>query len=116
MLKFSIYRIFKVIVHLLPTYHELKQQLPLKASQAAFVEKNRQIIQQILNGSDPRLLVIVGPCSIHDKVSAKEFAKHLKELSLFVSNEYFLVMRAYCEKPRTITGWKGFLYDPCLDG
>lgn len=101
---------------LLPTYNELKNQFPISSSQSAFIAATKQTLEQILNGLDPRLLLIAGPCSIHDIASAKEFALHLKELAPLISNEYFLVMRVYCEKPRTITGWKGFLYDPSLDG
>ena len=69
-----------------------------------------------MNGTDPRKAVIVGPCSIHDKKSAIEYAKRFKELSEKVGRSLFLVMRVYFEKSRTFTGWKGLLYDPHLDG
>lgn len=94
---------------------ELKNLYPLQATQKAFVEKNRKDISQILNGSDPRHLLIVGPCSIHDLKSAKEYARKLKQLTMEVSDHFLLVMRAYFEKPRTKLGWKGFLHDPGLD-
>lgn len=100
----------------LPSYSELKCHLPVSPSQSAFIEQSRHTIGKILSGADQRLLLIVGPCSIHDPASAKEFAVHLKELASSVSSQFFLAMRVYCEKPRTIAGWKGFLYDPFLDG
>lgn len=100
----------------LPSYEELKSRLPLSSSQRTFIEQNREIVRQILQGISPRLLLIVGPCSIHDRLSAKDFAIQLKRLSTEVASHFLLVMRVYCEKPRTSTGWKGFLYDPYLDG
>lgn len=95
---------------------QLKQQLPLSPQSAAQVAEQRQIIQNILEGKDHRLMVITGPCSIHDEASALEYAEKLKQLQEQVSDQIFLVMRAYIEKPRTTVGWKGFLYDPELDG
>jgi 3-deoxy-7-phosphoheptulonate synthase len=70
----------------------------------------------VLNGDDPRLLVVVGPCSLHDPASALEYAARLAELALQVSDQLLLVMRAYVEKPRTTVGWKGLVYDPQLNG
>tara|TARA_Y100001949_G_scaffold168312_1_gene166904 strand:+ start:10104 stop:11009 length:906 start_codon:yes stop_codon:yes gene_type:complete len=70
----------------------------------------------VLNGDDPRLLVVVGPCSLHDPASALEYAERLAELAPQVSDQLLLVMRAYVEKPRTTVGWKGLVYDPQLDG
>ena len=96
--------------------HQLKAQLPLSSALKQQVAQHRQIIQNILAGTDPRLLVIVGPCSIHDSQTALEYAEKLKQLQSQVSDQIFLVMRAYIEKPRTTIGWKGFLYDPDLDG
>lgn len=100
----------------LPSYKELKTRFPLLSSQHSFIEESRQTVRSILNGTDPRLIVIVGPCSIHDPQSAKEFAQRLRQLVLDVSPHLYLIMRVYCEKPRTSFGWKGFLYDPLLDG
>jgi len=100
----------------LPTYQELKSQISLFPSAKLFIEQSRQTIRKILFGQDPRLLLIVGPCSIHDISSAKEYARRLKILSEKISNHFFIIMRAYCEKPRTASGWKGYLYDPYLDG
>lgn len=103
-------------MQLLPSYKDLKTQFASNDSQRDFIKINRQTIRNILNGIDPRFLLIVGPCSIHDVKSAKEYALRLKSLSKRVSNHFFILMRVFCEKPRTITGWKGFLYDPHLDG
>jgi 3-deoxy-7-phosphoheptulonate synthase len=100
----------------LPSYEALKDQFPIKDCQRSFIENSRQTICNILMGKDKRLLLIVGPCSIHDRLSAKDFATRLKHLSAAVSTHFFCVMRAYCEKPRTTAGWKGFLYDPYLNG
>ncbi|WP_299151675.1 3-deoxy-7-phosphoheptulonate synthase [uncultured Acinetobacter sp.] len=95
---------------------QLKQHLPLSPQLTAQVAEHRQVIQNILTGKDQRLLVITGPCSIHDEASALDYAKKLKQLQTQVADQIFLVMRAYIEKPRTTVGWKGFLYDPNLDG
>lgn len=100
----------------LPTYQELKTRFPLTPTQSFFISKSRQTTGAILNGTDPRLLLIVGPCSIHDRLSAKDFASQLRKLANAMSSQFFLIMRIYCEKPRTASGWKGFLYDPLLDG
>ncbi|WP_443098257.1 3-deoxy-7-phosphoheptulonate synthase [Acinetobacter sp.] len=96
--------------------HQLKAQLPLSNPLARQIAEQRETIQNILEGRDKRLLVITGPCSIHDTESALEYAEKLKQLQAQVSDHIFLVMRAYIEKPRTTVGWKGFLYDPNLDG
>lgn len=100
----------------LPSSLQLKQQLPLSHSLHQQVNAHRQAVRAILNGEDPRLLVIVGPCSIHDPQSAIEYAGKLARLAEDVSSEMLLVMRAYVEKPRTTVGWKGLAYDPHLDG
>ena len=100
----------------LPSYKEIKTRFPLLPSQRDFLEESRKTVRNILNGYDQRLLLIVGPCSIHDRLSAKEFAAELRKLANDVSSHFFLVMRVYCEKPRTASGWKGFLYDPLLNG
>ncbi|WP_282382805.1 MULTISPECIES: 3-deoxy-7-phosphoheptulonate synthase [unclassified Pseudomonas] len=100
----------------LPSSLQLKQQLPLSHSLHQQVNAHRQAVRAILDGEDPRLLVIVGPCSIHDPQSAIEYASKLARLAEDVSSEMLLVMRAYVEKPRTTIGWKGLAYDPHLDG
>lgn len=94
---------------------ELKNLYPLQAAQKAFIENTRKDIRQVLDHTDPRHLLIVGPCSIHDLKAAKEYAIKLKYLMQEVSDHFILVMRAYFEKPRTVLGWKGFLHDPGLD-
>ncbi|MFJ4374543.1 3-deoxy-7-phosphoheptulonate synthase [Pseudomonas japonica] len=100
----------------LPSPVQLKQQLPLSTALATQVQQHRQAVKHILDGHDPRLLVIVGPCSLHDPRSALEYAERLAELSRQVGDQLLLVMRAYVEKPRTTVGWKGLAYDPHLDG
>lgn len=100
----------------LPSSLQLKQQLPLSNALTQQVATHRQAVRAILNGEDSRLLVIVGPCSIHDPRSALEYAANLARLSAQVGDEMLLVMRAYVEKPRTTVGWKGLAYDPHLDG
>lgn len=94
---------------------QLHHELPLSSSQKKFIDAARQAIINILNGDDPRLLLIVGPCSIHDLKSAQEYAKRLKNLAEKFSSQFFIVMRTYFEKPRTCLGWKGFMSDPHLD-
>jgi 3-deoxy-7-phosphoheptulonate synthase len=94
---------------------QIKEQLPAGDRQLALVEKTRQEAKSILRGEDDRMLVIVGPCSIHDPVSALEYARHLAVLSQELADRYLIVMRVYFEKPRTTIGWKGFINDPNLD-
>lgn len=96
--------------------HQLKAQLPLSQTLAQQITAQRQTIDNILAGRDPRLLVIIGPCSIHDVDAALEYAARLKKLQQQLASQVFFVMRAYVEKPRTTVGWKGFLYDPHLNG
>ena len=95
---------------------ELRQQLPLTAELARRVQQQREQIRAILSGEDSRLLVVIGPCSIHNVDEAVEYAQRLAELSERVSEHMLLAMRIYIEKPRTTVGWKGLLYDPHLDG
>lgn len=100
----------------LPSSLQLKHQLPLSTALSQQVNVHRQAIRAILDGEDSRLLVIVGPCSIHDPKSALEYAANLARVAHDVSDSMLLVMRAYVEKPRTTVGWKGLAYDPGLDG
>ncbi|WNK21488.1 3-deoxy-7-phosphoheptulonate synthase [Halomonas piscis] len=100
----------------LVTPDELKQTIPLTDKAERTVIDGRQTIQNILDGTDPRLLVVVGPCSIHDVDAAIDYAKRLRELADRVSDSLYLVMRVYFEKPRTTTGWKGLINDPRLNG
>ena len=100
----------------LPTPAVLRQRLPLNALQAEQIQAQRQAIRNILDGHDPRLLGVGGPCSIHDADAALDYARRLAELAPQVQDQMLLVMRAYIEKPRTTVGWKGLVYDPQLDG
>ncbi|CAH0166468.1 3-deoxy-7-phosphoheptulonate synthase [Pseudomonas mediterranea] len=100
----------------LPSSLQLKHQLPLSHALSQQVDTHRQAVRAILDGEDARLLVIVGPCSLHDPKSALEYAANLARLAHEVSDSMLLVMRAYVEKPRTTVGWKGLAYDPDLDG
>ena len=92
--------------------HEIRRT----EEQAQFVAKSREQIKEIIFGEDPRLLVILGPCSIHCLESGKEYADRLSNLADKVSDKLLLVMRVYFEKPRTTVGWKGLIMDPELDG
>jgi 3-deoxy-7-phosphoheptulonate synthase len=100
----------------LPTPLTLREELPCGEAEAAHIDRSRHTVRRILRGEDPRLLVIVGPCSIHEPASAMEFAARLRTLSDRVGDALFPVMRVYFEKPRTRMGWKGLIYDPGLDG
>ena len=93
----------------------LEEELPTTEKASATVHQAREQITNILNGDDPRLLVIVGPCSIHDTKAAREYAALLKNAIDEFSNELRIVMRVYFEKPRTTIGWKGLINDPYLD-
>ncbi|GAB2801309.1 3-deoxy-7-phosphoheptulonate synthase [Halomonas shantousis] len=93
----------------------LKQDIPLSAAAEETVIKGRRTIQQILNGEDPRLLVVIGPCSIHDVEAARDYAQRLRRLADEVKDSLYIVMRVYFEKPRTTVGWKGMINDPHMD-
>lgn len=93
----------------------VKLDHPLSDNAAHVVLSARETIRKILKREDPRLMVIVGPCSIHDEKAALEYAKKLKVLSTRISKNFFVIMRVYFEKPRTTVGWKGFINDPYMD-
>ncbi|MCH8939871.1 MAG: 3-deoxy-7-phosphoheptulonate synthase [Chloroflexi bacterium] len=95
--------------------NSLAEELPITPEITEHVLRGRAQIKDILEGTDPRLLMIVGPCSIHDETAALEYAERLVALSAKVSDRIMVVMRVYFEKPRTTVGWKGFVYDPNLD-
>lgn len=95
---------------------ELKRCVPLTETDRRRVEAHRMHVRDILHGRDDRLLVVVGPCSIHHSESALEYASRLQALSEKVADRLLLVMRAYFEKPRTTIGWKGYALDPLMDG
>lgn len=94
---------------------QLAEQIPLNKKTADFIMKSRQEIEAIIKGDDKRLLVIIGPCSIHDTKAAIDYAQRLKKLRDKYRNELLIVMRVYFEKPRTTVGWKGLISDPDLD-
>lgn len=94
----------------------VKAQQPLSVNARAQIEYQRHVIRRLLQGQDSRLLVIVGPCSLHDEQATLDYAQRLRQLSELLSDRLFVVMRAYVEKPRTQVGWKGFAYDPLRNG
>ena len=101
--------------HELPSPAELQAESPLSEKQAAKVEQDRQEIADIFAGEDDRLVVVVGPCSIHDPVAALDYANRLSPLAHALEEDLKVVMRVYFEKPRTTVGWKGLINDPHLD-
>ncbi len=95
---------------------QLFEELPLTDEHVRTVLRGRSQVHTVLTGSDDRLLVIVGPCSVHDPDATLEYAQRLSELASGLRGELLVVMRVYFEKPRTTTGWKGLINDPHLDG
>lgn len=100
---------------LLITPKEIKEKLPLTDKARATVAEGRDTIRNILDRTDPRLFIVIGPCSIHDTKAALEYAERLKALSDEVSDVIYLVQRVYFEKPRTTVGWKGLINDPYMN-
>jgi len=97
------------------TPKELTSKIPITSEEALFVEQSRQIVRDILDGKDERKILIVGPCSIHNIDVAIDYAHQL--ITIIDANPHlYIMMRVYFEKPRTSVGWKGFIYDPDLDG
>ena len=94
----------------------LMEDLPITEPVSTLVARTRQDISRILHGHDPRLFVVVGPCSLHDPQAGLEYARRLAELAESLRGELLVAMRVYFEKPRTIVGWKGLINDPRLDG
>jgi 3-deoxy-7-phosphoheptulonate synthase len=94
----------------------LLDELPVDAAAQRVVERARQDIARVLSGQDDRLVVVVGPCSIHDHGQAMEYARRLKPVADALAGELLVVMRVYFEKPRTTVGWKGYINDPRIDG
>ncbi|MBU0750784.1 MAG: 3-deoxy-7-phosphoheptulonate synthase [Gammaproteobacteria bacterium] len=99
----------------MPTPEEIHARQPLSEAAARTVVAGRRALERILDRQDQRLFVVIGPCSIHDPVAGLDYARRLKALSDEVSDTLLLVMRVYFEKPRTSTGWKGFINDPRMD-
>lgn len=100
----------------LPPPLTLLERLPRTEKNAEFIYQSRREIREIIFGNDPRLLVIAGPCSIHDTRAGREYAERFVTLADQVKDRILLVMRVYFEKPRTTVGWKGLIMDPRLDG
>lgn len=100
----------------LPSPAELVQHLPITETTADFIVQSRRAIREVIFGNDPRLLVISGPCSIHDVAAGLEYAERFALLADQVKDQMLLVIRVYFEKPRTTVGWKGLIMDPRLDG
>jgi len=94
---------------------QLSEKIPLSSKTADFIIQSRKEIEAVISGEDKRLLVIIGPCSIHDTTAAIDYAKKLTVLREKHKNELLIVMRVYFEKPRTTVGWKGLISDPDLD-
>src|SRR5438094_7453747 len=94
----------------------LLEELPLSEKGSLVVGRTRKEVTRVLRGEDDRLLVIVGPCSIHDPVAGLDYARRLKKLADELGHDLRIVMRVYFEKPRTAVGWKGLINDPHLDG
>ncbi|HPT50219.1 MAG TPA: 3-deoxy-7-phosphoheptulonate synthase [Accumulibacter sp.] len=99
----------------MPSPEDIQAQLPLSSSAGDTVTSGRETLRKIIDRVDHRFLVVVGPCSIHDPVAGIDYARRLKALADEVSETLYLVMRVYFEKPRTTTGWKGYINDPDMD-
>lgn len=102
--------------NVLPSPAKVKAVIPLTSAREKSITKSREIIKAILDGTDKRLMIITGPCSIHDKFAALDYARKLQKLQRELGDSVLLVMRTYFEKPRSTVGWKGSLYDPYMDG
>ena len=100
---------------ILITPEELKRQLPATEEIKESISQSRELVRSIIDGADKRLLLVVGPCSIHNPQEAIDYAAKLKALSESLNDKLFIVMRAYFEKPRSTVGWKGLINDPHLN-
>jgi 3-deoxy-7-phosphoheptulonate synthase len=105
----------RAITEVAPPAHLLRE-FPCTESVARVVTESRRAIHRIIHGMDDRLVVVIGPCSIHDPVAARDYANRLVEYRNTLSADLEIVMRVYFEKPRTTVGWKGLINDPALDG
>ena len=110
-----VYNVNVVAQDVLATPDDIKRALPLTDRAELTVLESRHVIERILDRKDHRLMVVVGPCSIHDPAAAMDYAKRLRKLAEEVSDTLFVVMRVYFEKPRTTTGWKGLINDPHMN-
>jgi 3-deoxy-7-phosphoheptulonate synthase len=94
----------------------LFEELPATHAIDALVDDSRRALEAILSGNDRRLVVIVGPCSVHDPVAAVDYAQQLRDQTCHLDDRLLIIMRVYFEKPRTVVGWKGLINDPDIDG
>ena len=99
----------------MPTPEEIHARLPISDKATKTVTHGRTVLRKILDRQDPRLFVVVGPCSIHDPVAGLDYARRLKALADDVGDVLQIIMRVYVEKPRTTVGWKGYINDPFMD-
>jgi len=111
----DLYNVNVIASDLLATPEEVKRRLPQTVRTAQAVFGFREVVRGILERRDPRLFVVVGPCSIHDPHAAREYANRLRDLAHRVADTMLLIMRVYFEKPRTTVGWKGLINDPDMD-
>ena len=111
----KIYNVNVTARTILPPPAQVKGDFALSPALEGFILRSRRTLQNIIDARDPRLFVVVGPCSIHDVTAALDYAKRLKTLADAVSDTLVLVMRVYFEKPRTTVGWKGLINDPDMD-
>lgn len=95
---------------------QVMQEIPVSGTAAETVFNARHAVREVLDGNDNRVVVVVGPCSIHDSQAAREYAAKLAELRSELDDDLLMVMRVYFEKPRTTVGWKGLINDPGIDG
>lgn len=114
--KDSIHNVHIIDEKVLITPAELKRKLPLPQTLRGQIENHRREISKIIHKKDRRLLVVIGPCSVHDPLAALDYGKRLKALAEELQDELYIVMRVYFEKPRTTVGWKGLINDPKIDG
>lgn len=114
--KKEIYNLHITGHELLPPPDEVKAEFKLEGEALKTVRAGHRSVKAILDREDPRLIVVVGPCSIHNPEEALDYARRLKTLADELSNELLILMRVYFEKPRTSVGWEGLIYDPYLDG
>jgi 3-deoxy-7-phosphoheptulonate synthase len=110
-----IYNVNVIAQDVLLTPEEVKRRVPMTASAQRTVLDGRTTVENILDRQDARLMVVVGPCSIHDPAAALDYAQRLKKLADEVADRLYIVMRVYFEKPRTTTGWKGLINDPHMN-
>lgn len=99
----------------MPTPEEIHNRVPMTINAERVVVEGRRALEAILDRRDPRLFVVVGPCSIHDPLGGLDYARRLKKLADELADRLLIVMRVYFEKPRTTTGWKGYINDPRID-